>query len=144
VRVEVCFLIGSDATVLWQDRSTSASALPDSRERWERIWLHREELTVIAHSHPAGPLAFSTEDRTTMAAIDEALGRPVRYAVVTGRGLIYRDPGGSDRIADEEPAWVVRLRTASGMAEGGPDGDSEHHLPGALGGRPSPAGRPDE
>ena len=113
MRVEACFLIGVDGSVLWADRSTSPSALPDSRDRWEAIWRHRHALAVIAHSHPAGPLAFSAEDTSTMAAIDDALGRPLGYAVVTGRGLLYRDPDGSLRVADREPAWVAELRAAS-------------------------------
>jgi proteasome lid subunit RPN8/RPN11 len=113
--VEVCFLIDDAGVIVWRDRSTSAAALPDSSERWRAVWRHREALNVIAHSHPRGPLAFSREDRTTMEAIDAGLGRPVRYAVVTADGLIYRDPDGTDRIATDHPAWVAILRDESGM-----------------------------
>ena len=126
---EVCFLIDRDGEVLWLDRSTSASALPDSRDRWRAIWQHRDELAVIAHSHPHGPPAFSAEDRSTMAAIDAALGRALTYAVVTIDAIIYRgpDPGAVSR----EPAWATRLRDESGMVEA--DGDSERHLPRPVG-----------
>jgi hypothetical protein len=113
--VEVCFLIDEAGAVLWRDRSTSPSALPDSTERWRAVWRHREMLSVIAHSHPRGPLAFSSEDRTTMEAIDSGLGRPLRYAVVTADGLIYRDADGTDRIATDHPTWVATLREESGM-----------------------------
>jgi hypothetical protein len=133
--VEVCFLVAVDGTVLWSDRGT-AGALPDSTERWHAIWRHRDELAVIAHTHPGGLLAFSAEDRTTMAAIDDALGRPLRYAVVTDRAVLYRDPDGSVRVAAEEPGWVALLRAASTdqKVDGEvPDGDSQHHVPGALG-----------
>jgi hypothetical protein len=133
--VEVCFLVGADETVLWSDRGT-AGALPDSTERWQAIWRHRDELAVIAHTHPGGLLAFSEEDRTTMAAIDDALGRSMRYAVVTDRAVLYRDPDGSVRVAAQEPGWAPLLRAASshGTANGEvADGDSQHHVPGALG-----------
>lgn len=113
--VEVCFLLDADGTVLWRDRSTSPAELPDSAERWREMWRHREILSLIAHSHPRGPLAFSREDRTTMEAIDAGLGRPMRYAVVTADGLIYREPDGTDRIATDHPAWVDTLRAESAM-----------------------------
>jgi len=129
VRVEVCFLVSAGGEVLWSDRG-SPGALPDSVDRWHAIWHHRAALDVIAHTHPGGLLAFSEEDRTTMAAIDAALGRPLRYAVVTAHGVLYRDRDGSVRQADHEPAWVAALRAAS--AEEVTHGDSQHHVPGAL------------
>ena len=111
---EVCFLIGHDGAVLWADASRSPVALPDSRGRWEAIWQLREELAEIAHSHPVGPLAFSAEDASTMAAVDSALGRAVRYSVVAPRGTIVRAGGETFRI-DPEPWWVGLLRLTSGM-----------------------------
>ena len=103
-RTEVCFLVGFDGSVLWSDRSGSPSRMPDSRERWEAIWVHREEIAVIAHSHPNGPAAFSAEDQSTMTAIDAALGRELRYAVVTVDAVTYRGPG-ADPAAD--PEWAA-------------------------------------
>src|SRR5215468_3652184 len=111
-RTEVCFLVDADGSVLWSDRSGSPSRLPDSRPRWEAIWAHRDELAVIAHSHPEGPLAFSAEDVSTMAAIDAALGRALRYAVVAPDGITYRGPG--PEVA-QEPSWAARMRDESGM-----------------------------
>jgi hypothetical protein len=111
---EVCFLIGHDGAVLWADASGSPVALPDSRDRWEAIWALREELAEIAHSHPVGPAAFSTEDRSTMAAIDSALGRAVRYSVVAPRAMIVRAGGETFRL-DFEPWWAGLLRLTSGM-----------------------------
>ena len=70
---EVCLLIGRGDSILWSDASASPVWLPDSRERWDAIWRHRAELVEIAHSHPVGPLAFSGEDETTMAALAAAL-----------------------------------------------------------------------
>src|SRR5687768_7988974 len=78
---EVLFLLDEAGGVLWTDVGT-ASALSDSRARWEAIWAARESLTEIAHTHPHGPLGFSEVDRTTMTALDAALGRPLRYLVV--------------------------------------------------------------
>jgi hypothetical protein len=115
---EVCFLIGRGGAVLWSDASESPTALPDSRARWEAIWQSRAELEEIAHSHPLGPLAFSDEDETTMAALESALGRTIRFSVVAPPGMITRE-GKDDWIVHEEPWWAALLRLASGMQEKG-------------------------
>src|SRR5262245_63838265 len=92
--VEVCFLIGARNAVLWSDSSSSPSAMPDRRARWEAIWECRDDLVEIAHSHPVGPLAFSAEDDSTMQAVDAALGRPLTYSVVTSGALLRKHPDG--------------------------------------------------
>ena len=112
---EVCFLIGEDDQVIWSDASESPVALPDSRSRWEAIWDHREQLTEIAHSHPVGPHAFSHEDTTTMEALNAALGRRVRFSVVSPTGMLVRDTDGNDQEVAAEPPWAVELRARSGM-----------------------------
>lgn len=114
MRREVCFLVGADGAVLWADASDSPSALPDSRARWVAIWSRRAELVEIAHSHPAGPAAFSAEDTTTMDALDSALGRAVRYSVVAPRVTIARQGGPAFEV-DPEPWWAALMRLASGM-----------------------------
>jgi hypothetical protein len=111
---EVCFLLDRDGTVLWQDTG-SAAALSDSRQRWEAIWRHRAELAEIAHSHPHGPLAFSLEDLSTMAAIDGALGRPLCYCVVIADKVLRRSADGATLEVDPQPLWAAALRAASGM-----------------------------
>jgi hypothetical protein len=111
---EVCFLVGAGGVVLWRDTG-SVSALPDSRQRWEAIWAHRDGLVEIAHSHPRGPLAFSTEDLTTMAALDAALGRPLGYCVVTAEKVLRRTATGETLVAEPEPVWAPALRAASGL-----------------------------
>lgn len=115
---EVCFLVGRGGAVLWCDAGASAAALPDSRARWERIWALRAELEEIAHSHPVGPLAFSHEDATTMAALGTALGRDLAFSVVAPSGMVRRQ-GGVEARVDEEPFWADLLRAASGMAPKG-------------------------
>lgn len=111
---EVCFLIGEDDTVLWADVSTSPVALPDTRARWEQIWRRRHAIVEIAHTHPLGGLHFSDEDLTTMAALDAALGRRLRYAVVTPTAMLRRD-GDDDVHVDDEPWWAETIRAASGI-----------------------------
>lgn len=135
---EVCLLIGRGDRILWSDASASPVWLPDSRERWDAIWRHRAELTEIAHSHPVGPLAFSGEDETTMAALAAALGWSPQFSVVAPGGMIRRCA--PRRVADgtaqpqpqpqqpespesidtlllppAEPWWAGLLRLASGM-----------------------------
>jgi hypothetical protein len=111
---EVCLLIGRGGAVLWSDTSESAVALVDSRARWEAIWRHRQELEAVVHSHPAGPHAFSHEDETTMDAVDAALGKGLRYVVVSPQGLVVREAGKA--VEPGEAAWwVPLLKLASGM-----------------------------
>lgn len=62
----------------------TATSLPDSRALWEVLWAHRHELGGVAHTHPgAGPPVPSHEDLTTFAAIEAALGRRLRWWIVT-------------------------------------------------------------
>lgn len=111
---EVFFLIGRGGAVLWSDASTSPTLLPDSRARWEAIWAQRDDLEEIAHSHPVGPLAFSQEDETTMAALASALGKSPRFSVVAPDGMLVRQ-NGADAVVESEPWWAALLRLASGM-----------------------------
>ena len=107
---EVFFLLGAKDTVLWSDTSESPLALADSRARWEAIWSRRDELVELAHSHPVGPDSFSAEDESTMAALDDALGKKVRFSLVTLHGYFVRGEG-----KQSEPEWAASLRGASGM-----------------------------
>ncbi len=112
---EVCILVSKSGAILWSDAGPSALALPDTRARWEAIWRYRAELGWIVHSHPVGPRAFSEEDVTTMDALDAALGRPMRYAVLAPDGLVVREGEQVDE-SDERPWWVELLQLASGMS----------------------------
>jgi hypothetical protein len=111
---EVFFVVGRGGAILWSDASSSAAALPDSRERWEAIWRLREEVEELAHSHPAGPLGFSHEDETTMGALSAGLGRPLCFSVVAPDGMVRRQ-NDKDEHVGSEPWWAHLLRCASGM-----------------------------
>lgn len=110
---EACVLLDAAGCPLWSDGSGTVAALPDSRARWDAIWRHREVLAEIAHSHPGGSLAFSTVDTTTMAAIDAALGRRLRYSVVTDENVLRRDENGDTVVVRPEPGWAELVRRAS-------------------------------
>ncbi len=112
---EVCILLSADGAILWAHASTSPTLLPDSRTRWEAIWEHRERLVAIAHSHPVGPSAFSAEDESTMAALDDALGRRLTYYVVSPGKTISRTGDATTETMSPEPWWAALLRLASGM-----------------------------
>jgi hypothetical protein len=112
---EVCFLLDDDGAILWSDASNSPVALPDSRARWEAIWRLRDRIAEIAHTHPIGPAAFSREDETTMVALDAALGRKLRYSVVTPKVTIRRVDDESSVHIDPEPWWTALIRAASGL-----------------------------
>jgi len=108
-------------------------ALPDSRDRWEAIWQLRHELSEIAHSHPVGPSAFSAEDTSTMAALDLALGRKLRYSVVAPKAMIVR---ADDRNVRSESRAMVGWPVAARVGDEGKavtDDGVEHHVPGTVG-----------
>ena len=111
---EVCLLISKDGAIVWSDVGPNAVALPDSRARWEAIWSNRDRLAQVVHTHPSGPRAFSLEDETTIAALDSALGRALRFSVLAPDGLVVRDEG-RVFLSDEQPWWAELLRLASGM-----------------------------
>lgn len=112
-RREVCFVIAG-GSIVWSEVSASPAHAVDSPDRWNAIWANRETIEEVAHSHPLGPDAFSAEDESTMNAIDAALGRALRYSVVTPTLRIVREHGHRTG-EDDEPWWVPLLRAASGL-----------------------------
>jgi hypothetical protein len=112
---EVALLIGPGDVILAADVSGSPGAVPDTRRRWETIWRLRDQLVEIVHSHPLGPDTFSSEDLTTFAALDAALGRRLTYSLVAPGGVWCRGESGQVRRPGPTPWWVALLRAASGM-----------------------------
>lgn len=107
---EVCFILAGEAIL--RVYFGTATRIPDARERWEIIWQHREEITEIVHSHPGGMLDFSSEDLTTMSAVEAGTGRQYTWSTVTQQGFIsrYQD---KDTKRGDTPWWLALLRELS-------------------------------
>ena len=115
---EVCFLIGRGGAILWADASDSPAALPDSRARWEAIWEHRDELEVIAHSHPIGPTRVLRRGRID----DGGARRRARPhdALLRRRARASRsDVRTAATTVSPEPWWVGSAAARFGHAKGG-------------------------
>ena len=103
----------------------TAVAIPDSPELWEVLWRYRDRVAGIAHTHPgAGIPVPSKEDLTTFAACEAALGRRVRWWIVTRDHARCFRWGGPERLEyttcedAEDPPWLEALRTESFGAKG--------------------------
>src|ERR1041385_5642978 len=107
---EVCFILVQDKILRVYFGSTTR--IPDSRERWEIIWQHRNEITEIAHSHPGEFLDFSHEDLTTMEAVEAGTGKTFTWSIVTESGLLSRS-NGRDARREDSPWWLELIRTLS-------------------------------
>jgi hypothetical protein len=107
---EVCFLLVQDKIL--RAYFGTAARIPDSRERWEMIWAHRDEITEIAHTHPGDFLGFSDEDLTTMEAVEAGTGKRFAWSVVTRRGFLSRKDG-KDLLREDDRWWVGLLRELS-------------------------------
>ena len=109
---EVCFLLIEECVL--RAYIGLAAHIPDSRDRWENIWKHRERITEIVHTHPGESLAFSDEDRTTMEAVEAGTGRSYTWSIVTARGFISQLDG--KRIDRKDaPWWLPLIRSLSEM-----------------------------
>src|ERR671936_154077 len=107
---EVCFILVEDKIL--RVYFGSATRLPDSRDRWETIWQHRNEITEIAHSHPGEFLDFSNEDLTTMEAVEAGTGKAFTWSIITRSGFLSRI-GGQDTQREDSPWWLELMRTLS-------------------------------
>ena len=103
----------------------SGGAIPDSRDLWEVLWEHREELGGVAHTHPwYGDSGPSHTDVTTFAAVEAALGRRLLWLVVTFDHVTYLEWTGPGRLDYDRPGrrririgGIEKLRTLSGKEE---------------------------
>ena len=107
---EVCFILVADKIL--RVYFGSATLVPDNRERWDAIWRHRDEITEIAHTHPAEFLDFSHEDLTTMEAIEAGTGKRFTWSIITRKGFLSRD-NGRDVHREDCPWWLELIRTLS-------------------------------
>ena len=107
---EVCFILVEDKVL--RVYFGSATRVPDSRERWEIIWQHRNEITEIAHSHPGEFLDFSHEDLTTMEAVEAGTGKAFTWSIISKSGFLSRK-GGQDHRREDSPWWLELIRTLS-------------------------------
>ena len=107
---EVCFILVEDRILRVYFGSTTR--IPDSRERWEIIWRHRDQITEIAHSHPGEFLDFSHEDLTTMEAVESGTGMAFTWSIITKTGFLSRKFG-RDMRRDDSPWWLCFMRTLS-------------------------------
>lgn len=118
---EVCLILVEDKII--RAYFGSQTKIPDTPERWEIIWEHRQEITEIAHSHPGNLLDFSPEDLTTMEAVEAGTGKEFTWSIVTQTGFRSRQ-GGRDIRRCGAPWWVGLLRrlsyACSGDGEGSP------------------------
>lgn len=111
---EVFAIIGAGEQILWTDASHSPVALPDSRARWEAIWSRKELIVELTHSHPVGPDTFSAEDVSTMEALELALGRALRFSLVTPGGYFVRGAG-NEALSEPRPGWFETVKAESGF-----------------------------
>ena len=107
---EICFILVGDRIL--RVYFGSRASIPDSRDRWQIIWDHRAEITEIAHSHPGNFLDFSSEDLTTMQAIEAGLGRKLIWSIITQKGFLSRDDG-KDTHRTDSPWWLEFMRKLS-------------------------------
>lgn len=104
-----------------QPTGRTGGSLPDSRALWDVLWAQRYYLSGVAHSHPGrGQPGPSTEDLTTFAAVEAALGRRLLWWIVSEDQAVVllwiKDHYHSVPLPDE-PEWITELRRRS-YAEG--------------------------
>jgi hypothetical protein len=107
---EICFILVEEKIL--RVYFGSATRIPDSLERWETIWRHRNEITEIVHSHPDDYLDFSREDLTTMEAVEAGTGKKFTWSIVTKREFLSRN-GSLDTRRNDSPWWLDLMRTLS-------------------------------
>ena len=107
---EICFIL-VDEKIL-RVYFGSQTKIPDSRERWETIWAHRDEITEIAHTHPGDFLDFSKEDLTTMESVEAGTGKQFAWSIITQTGYLTRKAG-RDIQREDAPWWISLIRKLS-------------------------------
>ena len=113
----------------------TAGSIPDTRILWDVLWDNRETLGGFAHSHPgSGPPAPSQTDLGTFVAVEQALGRRLKWWITSSDHLLecswhetglppwgmhsYTTRGGVEHnylgvVIAPEPPWANDLRNLS-------------------------------
>ena len=89
--LEAAVLIDLDfKPIYWHlPQGRSSTYIPDSRSFWDVIWENRENLLVIAHTHPGkGRLMPSSEDISTFRAVEAGLGQRLRWWIANADNLM--------------------------------------------------------
>jgi len=100
----------------WHTPSNRTSvALPDSRDLWDVLWNNRQNLQGFAHTHPGRGLPSpSSEDLTTFAAIEAALGQRLSWWIVNeGHVVLLRWEGFYGASFVPALPWTAQLRALS-------------------------------
>jgi hypothetical protein len=120
-------------------------SLPDCHLLWDVLWRNRQEISGFAHSHPGRGLpAPSTEDVTTFAAVEAALGARLDWWITSETHLVLarwvgpREHAYRTCTMTEEPTWAAPLRAVSRSSSWTEDdihdrtqrSTREHHLGG--------------
>jgi hypothetical protein len=116
---EACVVVGFDGEALrWElPAGRTAVTIPDSADLWRYLWENRAVIAGIAHSHPgSGVPSPSHTDVTTFAAIEDGLGRKLKWWIATDDSLVILTWAGPHKhtyageVVHEDPSWLDRLR----------------------------------
>jgi len=103
----------------WSPQNAHIGAIPDSKNLWDLIWKHREQLGGIGHTHPfTGPSWPSQTDVTTFSAIERGLGKRLIWPIITLSEVICFQWQGPDKlyyvpICYPNPSTIDTLRQLS-------------------------------
>lgn len=77
----------------------SVGGIPDTPSLWEILWVNREILLGVAHSHPGGGVPSPSQtDVTTFAAVEAGLGVRLKWPIVTTAAVVICEWVGPDRL----------------------------------------------
>lgn len=83
----------------------TAVHIPDSKELWDVLWGNRKGVLGVAHTHPgSGEPTPSNEDLTTFAATEAALGKRLKWWILTADCILewtWEGPGRYQYSVDE-------------------------------------------
>jgi len=95
-------------------KNRGTTYIPDTRTLWEVLWQYRGNLGAVVHSHPGKGLPGpSGTDITTFAAVEAALGKRIRWGIITYDQLAYfewKGPGEHDYICTDQQNFDITLK----------------------------------